>query len=100
MSLLPRIVFPDNGTNLLALFFTLQSDLIIKKSMMEKWIIKGKNAPNCHNQSSSPFDWCVPTLGGVPRYWAIYLNLIFCKKEHKDNRKIVFGKCVNTPPKL
>jgi hypothetical protein len=64
---------------------------------MEKWLIQGENAPNCHEQTSSSIraGACQPQ-GGVPRYQAADLDLIFCKKTHKKQQQICFGQRVNT----
>jgi hypothetical protein len=86
------------GWGLLAHFFTLQSDLIIKKSAMEKWLIQGENAPNCDGQVSSPFKLVRANLrGGVPRYLSAGFGSDFLQNKHKNSSQLVLDSVKPRP---
>jgi hypothetical protein len=68
---------------------------------MEKWLIQGENAPNCHEQASSPFGLVRANLRGESLGTGLLIcYLIFCKNTQKTAAKLSWTACKHTAKTL
>jgi hypothetical protein len=67
---------------------------------MKKGLIQGENVPSVTGKPPFRLGWCVPTLGGIPKYLAADLKSDFLQLNTKNSSQTCLGRRVKPPKTL